>query len=897
MRRVLPFLAAALLAGVPARAHELMGANLNQIADFTRNHEFVDVMRQSREFGSFADPFNTVIAVGPDGWPTGDFGVTLMAAQAGVGGLAGTYRIVFNGRATVTSAASGTVGTPAYDPARNETRLDFTFPADGDTMALRFAVEPGSAANAVKNLRVIRPGFNVDGHPTFTPEWLSHVSRFRILRLMDWLSTNHRANTIVSWSDRPASERKRTDAEGARWETVVELANATGRDIWINIPVRANDDYVRNLATLLRDTLGANIRVYVEYSNELWNGQFDQFHIQRELAAAEAASPSSPLRYDGATDPNLWAFRRVGKRLKEIGDVFASVWGASAINDRVRLVLAGQMANSFIVEQGLDMVESGLGIPPSRAFYAISGAPYVFPSGTNDPDADEASGLGAAQILSGIAAGANAAPASYEYEAHAGIGAWYGLKVLAYEGGFDTFGSANVAAKRAANLDPAIRTHCRTLLDGWHAAGFEHFLWFNAGAASYDTPFGAWPLLEDLRDPAKPKNQCMDETLAAALPPVTMGHAVGSAIPAGGHQGSTAPGETLANSSAPFGFPGYAQYLIRAPQGGNYELVFRARGSSVPRVAVSLNGAVVSSSFALPEGSAPADSAPLAVTLRQGLNALRLLRPASAGEWSIESLSLRPAGATAPNYTALWWNPAESGWGINFSHQGDILFGTLFSYAADGRDLWVVAPDLRLQGDGSYGGSLYRTRGPAFDASPWTAITAETAGTMNVRFGSAGTGTLQYTLSGATVTKTIERQVFGPVPTCVAQAGSRAGEANYTDLWWNPAESGWGVNLTHQGDILFATLFTYAPDGRDLWLVGPALRRQSDGRFTGELFRTTGPAFSAQPWTPIAATGVGAMTLAFANGENGTLAYTFNGVPVTKSITRQVFAAAVPVCR
>ena len=141
----------------------------------------------------------------------------------------------------------------------------------------------------------------------------------------------------------------------------------------------------------------------------------------------------------------------------------------------------------------------------------------------------------------------------------------------------------------------------------------------------------------------------MDETLAAALPAVTMGHAVGPAIPAGGYQGSTAPGAPLANSSAPFGFPGYVQFLVRAAQGGNYELVIRARGSSVPRIAVSLNGAVVSPSFALPEASAPADSTPLAVTLRQGLNALRLLRPASAGEWSIESLALRPAAAAAPN--------------------------------------------------------------------------------------------------------------------------------------------------------------------------------------------------------------------------------------------------------
>ena len=897
MRQLLRFLAAALLAAPPASAHELLGANLNLIADFTRNHEFVDVMRQSREFGSLADPFNTVIAVGPDGWPTGDFGVTLMAAQAGVQGLAGTYRVVFNGRATVTSAASGTVGPASYDAARNETRLDFSFPADGDTMALRFAVEPGAATNAVKNLRVIRPGFDPDDHPTFTPTWLAHVSRFRILRFMDWLSTNHRANAIVTWADRPTLERKRTDAEGARWETVVELANAAGRDIWINIPVRANDDYVRNLATLLRESLAPGIRVYVEYSNELWNGAFDQFHIQRDLAIAEAASPSSPLRYDGSTDTSVWAFRRVAKRSKEIGDTFASVWGAAAINDRIRLVLPGQMANSFIVEQGLEVVEHGLNTRPSRAFYAISGAPYVFPSAANDPDADEAPGATAAQILAGIAAGAANAPATYEYAQHAGLGAWYGLRVLGYEGGFDTFGSQNIAAKREANLDPAIRTHCRTLLDAWHAAGFDHLLWFNAGAASYDTPFGAWPLLEDLREPARPKNQCMDDVLAASSPVVTLGHAIGAAIPGGGYQGSTAPNSPLTNAAAPFGFPGYAQYLLRAPQAGTYELTFRAQGSSSPAVGVALNGATLATAFALPSAGSFADSAPLTITLRQGLNALRLSRPASAGEWSIESIGVRTATAAPANYTALWWNPAESGWGINFNHQGNILFGTLFTYAADGRDLWLVAPDLRLQGDGSFTGTLFRTQGPPFNANPWVAISAATAGTMTVRFPTPDTGTLQYTFDATPVTKSIERQIFASAPTCVAQATSRTAETNYQDLWWNPAESGWGINLTHQGNIIFATLFTYAPDGRDMWLVGPDLRRQSDGRFTGELYRTTGPPFDTQPWRAIGANAVGAMTLTFANGENGTLAYTFNGATVSKSITRQVFAAAVPVCR
>jgi hypothetical protein len=897
MRRSLLALLASLLA-LSAGAHDRLGANLNLLADFTRNHEFVDVMRQAREFGSFADPFNTVIPVGPDGWPTGDFGVTLMAAQSGVAGLAGTYRVIFNGRATVTSAASGTVGTPAYNEAANETRVDFTFPADGDTMALRFAVTPGAASNAVKNLRVIRPGFDPANHPTFTPAWLAHVSRFRILRFMDWLSTNHRANTVVAWADRPTLEKKRTDAEGARWETIVELSNTVRRDPWINIPVRANDDYVRNLATQLRDTLDPALHVYVEYSNELWNGTFEQFAIQRSLAVAEAASPSSPLRLDGVTDPSIWAFRRVGKRSKEIADIFASVFGQAAMNNRVRVVLPGQMGNSFVVSEALDVVDRGMNTRPASVFYAISGAPYIFPSGSNDSEADEAPGFGVEQILEGMAAGIANAPRSYEYEEHAGLAAWHGLRVLAYEGGFDTFGGANIAAKRAANLDPRVRAHCRRLIDDWHAAGFDEFLWFNAGAATYDTPFGAWPLLEDLADPAKPKNQCMDDTLAAALPATTIGFATGTTIPAGAYQGATSTSEPLTNASSAFGFPGYAQYLIRAPQAGTYELRFRAMGSSVPLVGVQLNGALVSAAHALPDSGAFADSQPRTVTLRQGVNALRLVRPASAGQWTIQSLTVGAGGSVAAtNYTSMWWNSAESGWGVNVNHQADTLFATLFTYAPEGRDLWLVGSSLARQADGSYTGALHRATGPAFNASPWPGISLAEAGSMTFRFASADRGTLTYTFQGITVQKSIERYVFAPPPTCTTTTGSRASETNYQDMWWNTAESGWGINLTHQGNTIFATLFTYAPDGRDLWLVASSLARQSDGRFTGAVHRTTGPAFNALPWSAISLAEVGTMTLAFTDGERGTLTYTFNGTPVSKSITRYVFAAGVPVCR
>ena len=258
-----------------------------------------------------------------------------------------------------------------------------------------------------------------------------------------------------------------------------------------------------------------------------------------------------------------------------------------------------------------------------------------------------------------------------------------------------------------------------------------------------------------------------------------------------------------------------------------------------------------------------------------------------------------------PMQTALWWNPRESGWGLNLNHQGNILFGTLFTYDAQRAPLWLVMSAGRMNSDGrSFTGELYRTTGPAFNAMPFTPITASNltqVGTMTVSIADANAGTLTYTVNGVQVTKSIQRQVFGErASNCMPVAGSRASSANYQDLWWNAAESGWGINIAHQGDILFATLFTYDAAGKGLWLVMSAGRKQADGSYLGELYRTAGPAFNAVPFNPITAsdlTQVGTMRLRFSDGERGQLTYTVDGVSVSKDITRQVFSSPAFACQ
>jgi hypothetical protein len=174
-------------------------------------------------------------------------------------------------------------------------------------------------------------------------------------------------------------------------------------------------------------------------------------------------------------------------------------------------------------------------------------------------------------------------------------------------------------------------------------------------------------------------------------------------------------------------------------------------------------------------------------------------------------------------------------------------------------------------------------------------------GNATLRFTSAAAGTFSYTVNGVSQSKNIVRQPLIQTPTtCTQQAatGSRTTSQNYQDLWYIPAESGWGVNLTHQGDILFATWFTYNAAGNGQWLVASNVARQADGSYTGRLFRTTGVAFNliSGAQSSQSVTDVGSITFRFTNGEAGVMTYTLDGVSGTKNIVRQVFGSTVNTC-
>ncbi len=300
-----------------------------------------------------------------------------------------------------------------------------------------------------------------------------------------------------------------------------------------------------------------------------------------------------------------------------------------------------------------------------------------------------------------------------------------------------------------------------------------------------------------------------------------------------------------------------------------------------------LTGTPVKERISLPGGT---DTPPCGVHLFNGQDAEFI-----AAVTGFIARNNSATGGAEPKYQALWWaDPplSENGWGVNVVHQGDILFATWFTYDADG-PMWLVMSNGAKAGPGRYAGVLYRTRGPAFDSVPFdpARVGREEVGSATFQFSDENHGTFSYVVGGTAQTKAITRQVYSnPVTRCTA--GGPPNAANFQDLWWQPAESGWGVNLTHQGDILFGTWFTYRRDGKGDWLVMSNLSRSGSGqRYSGDIFRTSGAPFGAYDQARLMVAPVGTASFDFTGASTATFTYTLDGVTQSKQIIRQEFSA------
>lgn len=420
----------------------------------------------------------------------------------------GQYVVLYQGQGTLEYGGDAVKNVGASAPGRDV--LNVTPSSKG----IFLTITDTNPQNYLRNIRVIPLGAETTyvSQP-FNPDYLEKLEPFSTLRFMDWMGTNN--STQQTWANRPTLTTASWMKNGAPVEVMVQLANATRSHPWFSMPHQADDNYIRNFAAYVRDNLDPDLKVYVEYSNEVWNGMFGQNRWVRDQARAEWGD-SGLDDYTLVTD---WYSRRA----TQITQTWDEIFGAE--KDRVIGVMAGRAMDVNQLTRALSYAWTDN--PLSHQKYgidAIAIAPYMgnylgnkknqatIKSWKSLPDKglsnvfDELTQGG--QVPNSPPGGALAATAA-RIAGHAALANAQGLELLAYEGGQHLVGSDSASIKlfREANRDPRMGQLYEQYLQTWRDAGGGLFMNFT-DISPYGNS-GSWGALEHVNDLSSPKYEAL----------------------------------------------------------------------------------------------------------------------------------------------------------------------------------------------------------------------------------------------------------------------------------------------------------------------------------------------------------------------------------------------------
>jgi hypothetical protein len=410
--------------------------------------------------------------------PTGATAVRALALpNLGKDGV--TIRCTFTGKATVW------VSGPAVKGLSRSGSNSFTFrwatqPADAIVPLNVRDLDPGAP---VRNLDCRRA--DISREIRFTPEFLTMLKGFRVLRFMDWQATN--VGDPVSWATRHTPQTLTVkDHDGVSVEDMVALAALSHTDAWFNMPWRADDDYVRHFAQYVHDTLPRNQHVYVELGNEVWNGMFPVTRLITQQGIDERLGAS----------PKEAAIRNYGRRLIKVMDIWKQVFADNP--GRLIRVASGQSADTYRTETLLAYPD----LP--KHVDAFATAPYFYYDNKDNPaDVD--------QIYQRLTVGVDKALA--ESVAQKAIAARYGLRYVAYEAGQGIV-LADIPLAQRIQRDPRMYDLYRHYISGWRTQIGDTMMLF--GTVFRIRRSGAWGLLEYDGQPAAeaPKFRAVQDELS-----------------------------------------------------------------------------------------------------------------------------------------------------------------------------------------------------------------------------------------------------------------------------------------------------------------------------------------------------------------------------------------------
>ena len=498
-------------------ANPTLAFNLSRVRDTLPGLQFVDLARMlrpwvaqpKRKSGNEKLSISDLRAAGyidAKGWPTGvPEGYSSVSAIMSWTNLAhqierqkGRYVLQYRGKGWIDVSGDARIVERAPGRIVFENRKGRFFRVDVTATDPQDNIRDISII-AEDNLALYQAG------AVFNPDWVALIADARQLRFMDWNGTNN--SRLTSWDQRQTPDMMARQTVAL--EHMVLLSNQVGADPWFTIPHQADDTYIRNFATYVRDHLDPELRVRVEYSNEIWNQQFRQSRwVQRQ--AKELWGEDAPMDFHA-------------KRAVETALIWDEVFGSEA-EARLVHVLGSHAGNPNRTRRTLDPRvwrehEPEDYVDPVTVFDEVAITHY-FGGATLRREDMRAELLGILkndQIDATAWLAAKLMDPSYgqsipfiaeKWAANAAVAHRHGLRLTAYEGGqhvhhsFSEKGMAkeDVALLRAFVIDfvrsDAMADLYRASWEAWAEIGDGPFMHF--GEMAFPNKHGSWGIHESL---------------------------------------------------------------------------------------------------------------------------------------------------------------------------------------------------------------------------------------------------------------------------------------------------------------------------------------------------------------------------------------------------------------
>jgi hypothetical protein len=456
-----------------------LGMNLSGVTDYSTELVFTDLFKAARTWVSQADGKGwgqgPQLDLRADGYPKllapschADAVVFTGLKGCGIGG---PHVCLYDGEGAVDFRMNAKV------TARAPGRLAVEIAPDADAVHLRLSGT--NPANPVRNVRLVPAARETDyAEKPFRDDFVARWKGATVLRFMDWQRTND--NPLSRWADRttPAAFSQ-AGKGGVALEYMLKAADAVGADPWFCMPHLASDDSVREFARLVKPHLKPGRKVYVEYSNECWNGQFQQARycakMGQELGLSKNAYEAQ-LRYFS----------------KRSIDIF-KLWEAEIPKGQLVRVLAAQSANPWTGTTVLDYAGA------AKHADAIAIAPYFGNQYGNPKTVAEVKAMTPDALVAALKADLESSLKSVrQYAAEAKK---RGVALVAYEAGQHLAGHGGAENDEAltklfiaANRHPGMEGLYRDYFRGWRDAGGGLCCVFSS--VSRPSKWGSWGALE-----------------------------------------------------------------------------------------------------------------------------------------------------------------------------------------------------------------------------------------------------------------------------------------------------------------------------------------------------------------------------------------------------------------